>query len=91
MEDDPFTEGGTAQGAYSPYNIITPPTLTVTSHHNPCAQHRLVVAAPAAPLALVAPAAPPDALQQELDAALAEEQIASPRWHLQSPSNSRKM
>ena len=38
---------------------------------------RLVVAAPAAPLALVAPAAPPDALQQELDAALAEEQIAS--------------
>ena len=39
MEDDPFTEGGTAQGAYSPYNIITPPTLIVTSHNQHCAQH----------------------------------------------------
>ena len=38
MEDVPFSEGGTAQGAYSPYSSVTPPTFSVLSDSD-CAQH----------------------------------------------------
>ena len=37
--EDVFSEGGTARGAYSPYNNTTPPTLSVTRTDTTCAQH----------------------------------------------------